>query len=150
MLSSCIYYMEDFYYRSILFDNGDNVHWYMMQKNSKWEFPIQSTCNLLPLLLLRACGAKSTFARQLVLKRRIPATVVIYPLGSWLMSNTFAKKRKQIGVEEHLTWSDMWCLQWQISYNGRRSTSHIRYKKRELKLDTILEPSDLREDDYWL
>ena len=31
------------------------------------------------------------------------SAVVIYPLGSWLMSNTFAKKRKQIGVEEHLT-----------------------------------------------
>ena len=26
-----------------------------------------------------------------------------FPLGPWLMRNTFAKKRKQIGVEEHLT-----------------------------------------------
>ena len=39
MLSSCIYYMEDFYYRSILFDNGDNVHWYIMQKTVNESFP---------------------------------------------------------------------------------------------------------------
>ena len=29
--------MEDFYCTSILFDNVDSVHWYMMQKNSKRE-----------------------------------------------------------------------------------------------------------------
>ena len=28
LLSSCSYYMEDFYYRSILFDNGDIVQWH--------------------------------------------------------------------------------------------------------------------------
>ena len=27
ILSSCSYYMEDFYYRNILFDNGDVVQW---------------------------------------------------------------------------------------------------------------------------
>ena len=96
-------YMEDSYYRTILFDNGDSVHWYMIKKNIKREMShsvdLQSAAATLVASLWRKVCLRSPTGAE----TQNTGNSGYFPLGPWLMRNTFAKKRKQIGVEEHLT-----------------------------------------------